>query len=186
MCGRPSSQPRIREHRAEELIAWRRATALASLRNPTSRRSRPPPRRPRPRRNEEMLAKSAMSVILDFCATPLFTRNYSLTIWAPSKEHCANYERCVTKQSRILPMKTMLISATSAVFLFRNGFRPRSSHKPRCHTCFRPRGSHKSRCHTSWGKHSRTSHSAIKQRERRPMRDEVYHDDKQRREEDHS
>jgi hypothetical protein len=24
-------------------------------------------------------------------------RNYSLTIWAPSKEHCANYERCVTK-----------------------------------------------------------------------------------------
>jgi hypothetical protein len=24
-------------------------------------------------------------------------RNYSLTIWALSKEHCANYERCVTK-----------------------------------------------------------------------------------------
>ena len=36
-------------------------------------------------------------IILDFCATPLLYRNYSLTIWAPSKAHCANYERCVTK-----------------------------------------------------------------------------------------
>ena len=36
-------------------------------------------------------------IILDFCATPSLYRNYSLTIWAPSKEHCANYERCVTK-----------------------------------------------------------------------------------------
>ena len=61
-------------------------------------------------------------IILDFCATPLLYRNYSLTIWAPSKEHCANYERCVTKQSRILPMKTLLISATSAVFLLGTAF----------------------------------------------------------------
>ena len=28
-------------------------------------------------------------------------------------------------------------------FSFRNGFRSRGSHKPRCHTCFRPRGGHR-------------------------------------------
>ena len=69
----------------------------------------------------EKIGEERYVIILDFCATPLY-RNHSLTIWAPTKEHCANYERCVTKQSRILPMKTMLISATSAVFLFGTAF----------------------------------------------------------------
>jgi hypothetical protein len=69
-------------------------------------------------------------------------------------------------------MKTMLISATLTIFLFGTAF---------------AREVVISRVVTPHGASiSRTSHSAIKQRERRPMRDAVYHDDKQRREEDHS
>ena len=69
----------------------------------------------------EIFQAARVSNILMSAPPPLYG-NYSLTIWAPTKEHCANYECCVIKQSRILPMKTMLISATSAIFLFGTAF----------------------------------------------------------------
>jgi hypothetical protein len=69
----------------------------------------------------EIFQAPRVSNILMSAPPPLYG-NYSLTIWAPTKEHCANYECCVIKQSRILPMKTMLISATLAVFLFGTAF----------------------------------------------------------------